>query len=85
MDHHHYASPMISPTAHFALNTAVRGKGISLILSGFIWPKHTDKFLWFSSKKPIKGYCLYSVMADLFLDKNITSEKLYLWPKMLER
>jgi len=26
MDHHHYASPMISPTAHFALNTAVRGK-----------------------------------------------------------
>ena len=25
LDHHHYASPMISPTAHFAPNTAVRG------------------------------------------------------------
>ena len=26
LDHHHYASPMISPTAHFALTTCMRGK-----------------------------------------------------------
>ena len=26
LDHFHYASPMISPTAHFALTTCMRGK-----------------------------------------------------------
>ena len=25
MDHHHYASPMISPTAHHALRTVIAG------------------------------------------------------------
>jgi len=28
---------------------------------------------------------LYSAMGDIFLDKNVTSENIYLWPKMLER
>ena len=41
MDHHHYASPMISPTAHFALNTAVRGK-VTLEIMNHFWPKMSN-------------------------------------------
>jgi len=55
MDHHHYASPMISPTAHHALTTVVR------------------------------AYSHYACHAELFLDKNISSQNNWLWPKMLER
>ena len=45
MDHHHYASPMISPTAHFALNTAVRGKDTLDFLGHYIWLKMTNSLL----------------------------------------
>lgn len=55
MDHHHYATPHVSPTAHHALTTATR------------------------------GYSLYATHTDLFLDKNVTRENLWLWPKMIER
>jgi len=47
IDHHHYASPMISPTAHFAHNTAHKGKVIQynlyLFTARLIWPKITNK------------------------------------------
>ena len=35
LDHHHYASPMISPTAHFALTTCMRGKVHRISRSNF--------------------------------------------------
>ena len=50
MDHHHYASPMISPTAHHALRTVISGP-VNSFVNLFIMKIAVRRIPYFSSKE----------------------------------